>query len=182
MSVAADSTAPSLCGFTSEAVTELRRGDWRTLKTMRLKALADAPHAFVTTWAAEWGMRQTAWLGRFTDRTWVVARVDGEAVGVACLSPAARGAPRRPFVESVWVDPPHRGRGRRRQMLDHLEVHALAAGAEELWLWVLDTNEGAGRAYVKLGFSPMVDVEQDTVKLREDGTPVKERLMSKPLL
>jgi GNAT superfamily N-acetyltransferase len=162
-------------------VAELSCFDWRVVRTMRLAALHNAPGAFVNTWAAEWRLPSDHWRSCFTNSTWVAARTGTQFVGIARLAPPERHRPDVPFIESVWVDPDFRWQGVLRLMLERLENHALAVGATELRLWVLDTNESAGRAYQKLGFSHLL-VAQDTTKRRSDGTFVKERLMSKPLL
>jgi GNAT superfamily N-acetyltransferase len=166
-----------------EEVIELCHHDWPIMRAMRLAALRDAPGAFVNTWMAESQLPPAHWQGRFADSTWVVARAGGEFVGIArvALPEEDHLLDDIRFVESVWVAPSFRWRGVLRQMLERLEHHALAMCATELRLWVLDTNEQAGRAYQKLGFSPLL-VAQDTTKCRSDGTFVKERLMSKPLL
>lgn len=162
-------------------VAELGRLDWRVVRAMRLAALHDSPDAFVNTWMGEWRLPSAHWRSCFTNSTWVAARTGTQFVGMARLAPPERGLPRVPYIESVWVEPSFRWQGVLRQMIEWLEYHALAVGATELRLWVLDTNESAGRAYQKLGFSPLLDA-QDTAKRRSDGTFVKERLMSKPLL
>lgn len=167
---------------TRVVVSELDRVEWWTLRSMRLAALDDAPHAFVTTWAAEWATGTKDWLDRFTVRTWIAARAGGAVVGIACLGPPDADAPHSHFVESVWVKPGYRWRGVLRQMLDELAIRARANGAKELRLWVLDTNESACTAYLKLDFSPLMDRVQDTVKLTAEGRVVRERLMSRPLL
>lgn len=184
MAVDTDISARPISSVRLLEVDEVDCFQWRLVRAMRLAALCDAPLAFVNTWAAEWRMPREYWQDRFTEATWVVARDREAPVGIARLAPDERehDAPRTPyFVESVWVDRPYRWQGVLRQMMDRLEVHALALGATELRLWVLDTNEAAGRAYHKLGFSPMF-VAQTTTKRAEDGTFVTERLMSKPLL
>lgn len=61
-------------------------------------------------------------------------------------------------------------------------MEARASGAECLQLWVLETNDSAYDAYLKLDFYPVPDREQDSWKPRRDGTFVRERLMVKPLL
>jgi GNAT superfamily N-acetyltransferase len=121
---------------------------------MRLAALCDSPSAFVNTWAAEWEWRRERWHDCFIGRMWTVAQADGGVVGIGCLAPPDEGAPRANFIESVWVRPQYRQRGVLRHMVEHLEVLAAFAGATELRLWVLDTNERARTAYHKLGFSP----------------------------
>lgn len=161
-------------------VAELIPVQWHVVRAMRRDALSDAPGAFVNTWAAERGLSATQWQDRFTDATWVAARSDATFVGIARLAPPDGHPPRAPYVESVWVQEQYRRRGVLRQMMKRLEKHALAINATELRLWVLDTNGSAGLAYQRLGFEPM-DVAQPTTKSRDDGTPVMERLMSKPL-
>jgi GNAT superfamily N-acetyltransferase len=167
-------------------VTELQRSQSSTLKDMRLKALDEAPSAFVTTLETELDRPPVYWEEQFDRATWVIAQ-DGIApddplnVGIAALVRPDPESPVR-FIESVWVEPVYRKRGVLRQMLDHLEGRAKADGATELRLWVLDTNKSAEEAYLELGFSLQVDQEQYTAKQREDGTFVKERLMTKPIL
>jgi GNAT superfamily N-acetyltransferase len=162
-------------------VAELDRNQWQILKVMRLAALQNAPAAFVNTSAAERGLRPEDWQDRFTDATWVAARVGLEFAGIARLAPPEDDLPWVRFVESVWVELPFRRRGVLRGMMEHLEHLARIAGATELRLWVLDTNESACDAYKKLGFDPMF-VSQPTSKRAASGIPVMERLMSKPIL
>jgi GNAT superfamily N-acetyltransferase len=162
-------------------VTELGPDQWHILKVMRLAALQDAPAAFVNTSAVERGLKQADWEDRFTDATWVAARVGLEFAGIGRLAPPERGLPWVRFVESVWVDPRFRHQGVLREMVEHLEIFARRAGAIELRLWVLDTNESACRAYQKLEFAHMF-VSQITPQRLADGTPVMEKLMSKPIL
>jgi GNAT superfamily N-acetyltransferase len=165
-------------------VAELSCLDWRVVRAMRLAALHNAPGAFVNTWAAEWRLPSDHWRSCFVDSTWVVAQAaEADFVGIARLALPEEDHLREVvrYVESVWVEPSFRWQGVLRQMLELLEEHARAARATELRLWVLDTNETARNAYQKLDFSLLMDA-QDTTKRRSDGTFVKERLMSKPLL
>ena len=92
------------------------------------------------------------------------------------------GAPQERFIESVWVTPEHRRRGLVRKMLSRLESEARADEVDYLKLWVLETNDSAYDAYVKLDFSEVPEMMQDSWKPQGDGTWVQERLMVKPLL
>jgi GNAT superfamily N-acetyltransferase len=185
MAAGAGSAVASPGGLACVDVTQLHRSQSSTLKSMRLEALADAPSAFVTTLESELDRPSVYWEEQFDRATWVIAQdriAPGDPVGIAALVQPDPGSPVR-FIESVWVKPEYRWCGVLRQMLDHLEERAKEDGATELRLWVLDTNESAERAYLKLGFSLRVDQEQqDTTKQRADETFVKERLMSKPIL
>jgi GNAT superfamily N-acetyltransferase len=182
MAAGAGSAVASPGGLARVDVTELHRSQSSTLRSMRLEALRDAPSAFVTTLEAERGRPSDYWEEQFDLATWVIAQHGARTVGIAALLRPDPASPSCRFIESVWVEPEYRGHGVLRQMLDHLEGRAKEGDATELRLWVLDTNESAERAYVKLGFSLQVDQEQDTARQRPDETFVKERLMSKSLL
>jgi GNAT superfamily N-acetyltransferase len=170
---------PDGIGFVE--VTELDRSQWLVVRSMRLAALREAPNAFVNTWAAEWKLPFYYWQDRFTRALWVGAWDGLDCVGIARLAqpgPLDEDSSDVLFVESVWVDRRYRWRGVLRQMMERMEDLASLKGVTELRLWVLDTNESAGRAYQKIGFNPMI-VEQATTKRRTDGSAVMERLMSK---
>lgn len=182
MAVRAGLTSVHQSGLSCVDVVELPQDQWISLEKMRLEALGDAPEAFVTTVEAVAGQLPTFWEAQFDHATWVVARDAGETVGIAALTEPCAEAPLDcRFVESVWVEPGHRGRGVLRKIMEHLERRAADDDTSELRLWVLDSNESAGLAYEKLGFRPIPDREQDTTKCGADGTPVKERLMSKTI-
>jgi ribosomal protein S18 acetylase RimI-like enzyme len=157
--------------------------DWPVLMPARLRALRDSPEAFVATLADEAAQASEQWTAYYRGSTWAVARdADNEIVGIACLKAAQSDDPRARFIESVWVTPEHRRRGLVREMLWQLEGEARADGAAFLKLWVLETNDSAYDAYLKLDFYAVPDRDQDSWKSRADGTFVQERLMVKPLL
>jgi hypothetical protein len=52
---------PLPAGLACVDVTELHRSQSSTLENMRLKALGDAPSAFVTTWETELGRPSVYW-------------------------------------------------------------------------------------------------------------------------
>lgn len=59
------------------------------------------------------------------------------------------------FVEDVYVEPAHRGRGIGRAFFRHLAGRALAEGCRRLEWWVLDWNEPALHFYRSLGARAM---------------------------
>jgi ribosomal protein S18 acetylase RimI-like enzyme len=83
------------------------------------------------------------------------------------------------YIESVWVHPDFRRRGIVRTMVGRLEELAQEAGAQELRVWVLDTNSAAWDAYLKLGFAD----EGTTAPVRHPakGVVMQEWQMHKPL-
>lgn len=86
---------------------------------------------------------------RAPDGAFLVARVDGEAVGCGALR---RLGPARFEVKHLYVAPAGRGRGTGAALLAALEAEAVALGASEV---VLDTNrslEAANALYASRGY------------------------------
>jgi GNAT superfamily N-acetyltransferase len=147
--------------------TKVRRidaGDGAVLRTIRLAALEDAPHAFASTFAAE---------ARFTDEQWAeraraascgpdqasfLAHRGRRAVG---LVGAYRREPGAPAVElvSMWTAPDVRRGGVARALIDAVVDWAAASSATAVELWVTRGNEAAQRLYQAAGFRQTGDVQ-----------------------
>lgn len=160
----------------------LSRVDWPDLRSARLAALCDSPDAFVAALDRELQRGPREWIDSIERLTWVAAREGVDVCGIMCLTAPDPDAPNERYIESVWVAPRHRRQGLVRRMLQKLEEQARAEGAERLQFWVLETNSPAYDAYLKLSFNEMPEREQDSKKMRPDGSFVKERLMVKLLL
>jgi ribosomal protein S18 acetylase RimI-like enzyme len=157
-------------------------GEWWDLKSARLAALQDSSDAFVADLADEKRRTRDEWIASINRSTWAVARHVRKIVGIARLTATdSNGPAQEHFIESVWVGPRYRQNGVVRRMLHRLEKQARNDGVELLQLWVLETNDSAYDAYLKLDFHPVSDRVQDSSKPRGDGTFVQERLMVKPL-
>jgi GNAT superfamily N-acetyltransferase len=127
--------------------------DWRLLRTARLKALLDSPHAFTSHYAHEVGWGEPEWQRAFDAATWIVAREADDVIGLA----RSIGEPELPatrHVESVWVAPTHRQRGVFRALMHALAETDRRIGVTHLMLWVLEDNHDARNAYEALGFEP----------------------------
>lgn len=59
------------------------------------------------------------------------------------------------YIQFVFVEPAHRGRGALAALVDEVRTAAARDGAPELRLYVHPTNARAIRAYEKLGFQPL---------------------------
>lgn len=163
-------------------VERTRPDDWRDLRDVRLRALADAPSAFGSTLAREVAFPDEVWRERAAQGRTLLARTTldggppgdrgqsddgappgsgrspGPVVGVAAVVPS----PDDPTVAelvSVWVEPGARGSGVAVTLLEH--AHALAAelGARTLSLWVTATNAPALRLYERAGFAPTAETQ-----------------------
>lgn len=129
-------------------IIRLEPSHWAELREIRLSALKESPRAFIADVTAEQSAPARTWRDRIRSSTWIAARADGALIGVARL---VRVKDRR-YVESAWVHPGHRRRGTLRLLINELAARARADGADELLLWVLDSNDAAQDAYLKLGF------------------------------
>jgi L-amino acid N-acyltransferase YncA len=140
-------TSPPVDGRVDVQV--LTPAEWRPLRTVRLRALQDSPHAFAATYQDEARWSEAEWRSTFDASVWLVARAGRSLIGLARSTPGEHAWQRN--VESVWVHPDRRGRGVTRLMLQTLIDHE-PPGVTELYAWVLDGNDAARNAYQRLGF------------------------------
>lgn len=124
------------------------------MRSVRLRALADAPTAFGTTLAEARELTDDRWRerarGSATSRLFL-ARLGEQAVGMAGIFDEGDGSAQ---VISVWVAAEHRGRGVARALTAAAVDFAAAAGIARIRLWVTDGNAAARGLYEHLGFSP----------------------------
>jgi len=125
------------------------------LKTLRLRALQDAPTAFSGTYAIESQFTEADWTRRWIDETGAsrgfIATYGDTPCGIAGGVPD-RAVLRRIVLVSLWVAPTHRGTGAGRALVESVIDWARAGGAESVQLLVTSNNESARRFYEGLGF------------------------------
>ena len=144
-------------------VRRVRADEWRALKDIRLRALADAPLAFSTTladgqartdgdWeaAAERGARGNDWVTFVADER-------GRLVGMASghFPTEAHHPIDDPALASLmqmWVDPRSRRAGIGRRLVEEVRSWAAERGSPVLRLGVTATELGAIAFYRSLGF------------------------------
>ncbi|WP_434043353.1 MULTISPECIES: N-acetyltransferase family protein [Sorangium] len=142
--------------------------EWPVWRDLRLRALADAPHAFGAT-LEEWrNASEERWRARLElpGSHNLVAYVDREPVGMATGAPLEGTY----VLISMWVAPEVRGRGVGDALVEEIVRWARERGASELRLDVKEHNPSAISLYVRHGF---IDVGPS----RESG----ERAMMKRL-
>ncbi|HJW49715.1 MAG TPA: GNAT family N-acetyltransferase [Candidatus Limnocylindria bacterium] len=134
----------------------MRSDEWESLRRLRLRALADAPHAFTTTRADaerrsddEW--REAGRRGADGDR-WAtfVAEGDQQLVGMATGSVSADDS----FVSlfQMWVGPEARRSGVGGRLVRAVLEWAAGRGCSLVRLDVNFTDAGAVAFYTSLGF------------------------------
>jgi ribosomal protein S18 acetylase RimI-like enzyme len=143
-------------------VVRIRRvaaGEADTLRAVRLRALADAPLAFGSTYAREAAYpreRWAAWASESADGRGQATflAVDGESDAVVGLAftviDAADDALAHLF--SMWVAPEARRSGAGGALVDAVVRWATAAGAQRVRTAVTVGNDAAARLYERGGF------------------------------
>ena len=142
---------------------EIRRAGpehWRACRDARLRALADAPHAFASTLERERGFDDEVWQQRLsatsaaTFLAWQGDEVVGMATGVPDRADDEFAVPGAWQLVGMWVAPQARGRGIADRLVELVAGHAHASGAVSLVLWVTEVNARARAFYQRIGFVP----------------------------
>ena len=123
------------------------------LRTIRLRALVDAPDAFGTTYDEAAARPLDSWAEQLQEIATFVAVVDGEDVGLV------RGAhddlqPNTAWLISMWVSPEVRRQGVGEALIDAVVEWARISGTRRVLLDVGDHNQPAIALYARKGFEP----------------------------
>jgi ribosomal protein S18 acetylase RimI-like enzyme len=126
--------------------------DLEAVRTLRLRALADAPQAFGSTYEREVSFTRDVWAARLATRSnahFIAA--DDQPVGMVAIVRDDRDGGVA-WLVGMWVDPDARGSG----VADELVAAALEWAEAERFavvrLHVTEGNERAERLYVRHGF------------------------------
>ena len=123
------------------------------LRTIRLRALADAPDAFGSSFEEVAAQAPESWAMQLQEKATFVAVMDREDVG---LVRAARDdlLPGAAWLMSMWVCPECRGQGVGESLIDAVIEWARASGVRRVILDVGDHNQPAIELYERKGFEP----------------------------
>jgi len=128
----------------------LTADDWSAFRSIRLRALADAPQAFASTLEHARARTDQNWRELLAHRAQFLASVDGIDIGTA----AGLDDPERPGAHliSMWVDGKARGTGVSDLLVRAVVDWAVDAGHRKVWLEVAVDNTAAERLYLRHGF------------------------------
>ncbi|HWE82926.1 MAG TPA: GNAT family N-acetyltransferase [Gaiellaceae bacterium] len=154
-------------------VRRVRAEEWEALRSIRLRALADAPDAFATTfesasarpeqWWRDWAIRSAESAEQAMFLAW-----DGAPVGIGGVF-ADDGDW---MVIAMWSAPEARERGVGRAIV---EAAVAFASGHDVFLWVTDGNDAARRLYESCGFTDTGALEPlrpgSTLRVRELRRP-----------
>lgn len=143
-------------------IRPVRAGEWRLVRDVRLRSLADSPEAFGASLSDESEMPDAAW----------IERTEGSALGGDAAAFIAEGGagwvgfvmarldyddPARAGMFGLWVDPASRATGIGRALTESVIAWTAAKGARSLTLWVVAGNVAAVELYRRCGFSATGD-------------------------
>jgi GNAT superfamily N-acetyltransferase len=135
---------------------EIRRlsiDEARRLRHIRLRALADTPDAFGSTYAEVAAHPLAEWSKQLQEIATFVAVHDGKDLGlVRCASDEHHHD--IAWLISMWVTPEARGQGVGNALIDAVIECARSSGASRLLLDVGDHNQQAIALYARKGFQP----------------------------
>ena len=97
-------------------VRRLGQQDWKTLRDVRLAALADAPYAFWATFEEESRFEQDQWRRFLKAAAWWTASRDDRVVGVVAVLHRSETLDEAELI-AMWVAPDERRRGTAARML-----------------------------------------------------------------
>ncbi|WP_432968024.1 GNAT family N-acetyltransferase [Dactylosporangium sp. CA-233914] len=135
-------------------VRALTGDQWRLKRDLRLAALRDSPHAFVSTHAREARRSEADW------RSWppggaFFAAFDGPSAPVGIVGAwVAAAAPGTTHLIGMWVAPAVRGRGIAGLLAEAVVGWARSCGHDTVELELACGNTAALNAYLRCGFVP----------------------------
>lgn len=136
-------------------IREVRADDWQQLRDVRLRALLDAPYAFLSTYEESVTRPDESWqqwaAARDTGATFVFD--EGERFGgmVSCFR---QDDPSVVFLVAMWVAPELRGTGVAAGLVEQVVAWARQQGADRVVLTVEAGNDRAAALYRRCGFEP----------------------------
>jgi ribosomal protein S18 acetylase RimI-like enzyme len=134
-------------------IVKLTSDEWRTLREIRLSALRESPHAFLSTYERESEYSQRRWRAEFIRGDWRVGFNDGRPVSLIGITREPGAPADQCYLEYLWVAPEFRRSGAASIIINVVLHHLRQAGIRTVFLWVLDDNDNAIRLYKKIGFA-----------------------------
>jgi GNAT superfamily N-acetyltransferase len=139
-------------------IRPLRAGEGAKLRELRLRAVRDAPQAFLHSLAAEQAIPANNW-ERWADDPehdrimFVAVADDGDWLGMAGCS--LRGDDAGTLdATGMWVAPQARGHNLGERLIEAIVAWGRARGAHVMEFAVTETNEVAIALYSRMGFAP----------------------------
>ncbi len=133
-------------------ITLLARHEWLRLRDVRLSALRESPHAFLSTYEQEMAFSEDRWRAELARGDWNVGVREGKLVSLLGVTREPGAPADECFLEYLWVSPECRRCGVASRMLAVVLGRLRSAGMRTAFLWVLDGNDAALKFYERAGF------------------------------
>lgn len=158
-------------------IDALDSDDWRRWRALRLRALNDAPDAFVSVLADWRGIQDTEsqWRNRLALPGSLNLIAGTSTADVGMVSGLSGEEPETVELSSMWVDPEFRRKGVADALVEAVLDFGKDQGAERVTLGVMQANPRAIQFYRRHGF-----VKLDRPVTRHRGGKV-EQYMVRPL-
>ncbi len=131
--------------------------EWRILRAIRLSALRESPHAFLSTYQQEKAFNEARWRAEFGRGVWHAGMERGRPVSLLGCTQEIDGPAHERYLEYLWVSPRWRNKGFAHEMLTVILENLRMSGVRTAFLWVMDGNELAVRLYKRVGFASSND-------------------------
>ena len=149
--------------MTAVEIRRVQAQEGRLLRSVRLQALADSPHAFASTLDEERAIGEQEWTARAVDgaagadMVVFLALADGAPVGMA--GGRVREEPGVISLWGMWVDPAARGERLGARLVGAVGEWARSLGAHTFRLGVMDDAPEAIGFYERVGFSRLAGAQ-----------------------
>ena len=138
-------------------IQQITRSNASAFKTVRLRALEEAPYAFGSTYTQESQFADSEWQTRVERMNGLrgvgYLAMDGEKVCGIVGSFLDEADPTRANLISMWTAPSHRHQGIGRRLVQEVLDWARRRNARIVRLMVTSNNEPAIHFYERLGFA-----------------------------
>jgi ribosomal protein S18 acetylase RimI-like enzyme len=134
-------------------IRQLTPDQWPDLRRIRLRALADSPQMFLSSYEQEVNYTSAKWENEFKRGDWYAGYLDGKPI---CMTGVTKDPEMRPsecYIEYMWVSPEFRRSGIARSLLGEVLSNLRDAGYSSVFLWVLNGNDVAAHLYERMGFA-----------------------------
>jgi ribosomal protein S18 acetylase RimI-like enzyme len=126
--------------------------EWLVLRNIRLAALRESPHTFLSTHEQENSYGEEKWRSEFKRGIWNIGIVEDRPVSLLGVTRDVNMPDHECYLEYLWVSPECRRSGVALSMLTIVLDRLKSSGVRTAFLWVLDGNEAAVRLYKRVGF------------------------------
>jgi len=139
-------------------VRVLQEDEWPSYRDVRLRALRESPEAFVASAEEEEAFEDSVWMTRMERSRRILAEDGDRVIGVVSVGTGHRtNIPGAGELFGLWVEPPRRGTGVARKLMEKAAAVGREVGLRQLVYWV-GTDNGRAVAFASsFGFRPTDD-------------------------